>query len=760
MEVSWQLTNLDGSVVYIRDSCYQPGLTIFNYCLPNTGCTVFRIKDQYGDGLAANGYYRLYLNNVLLHENLDGQYDFGEKVYFGCAPGGFCALPFILSTGSWVTPAGLAEAWYSFTPADTGTYQISTCFAGNPCPTKIWIYDHCADILLSNDQTGASFYADGGCPQGALANLYLAGGHTYYLRLRYADAGCSSLPIHFSLLYTGAVAGCTDPTACNYNPLASVSTACLYPGDPACPNVPDLVVLEDELRNSMFVDMIINPDACAVDEGCLRGTGPRTIIRFTTHIKNKGGQDYFVGSPPMDQAALSNQFMWDACHQHWHYRGYAEYALFNSVGSRLPVGTKNGFCLVDLECNDGGAGKYTCENMGISAGCGDTYAASYPCQWIDITGLPADNYTLVVRVNWDKSPDKAGRIEQDYANNWAQACFELTYAGPLPQVEFLENDCPQYADCLGEIFGDAQPDCAGVCGGLTQRGDWDGNTQRNTADVDAYLQAALSGTAAATECRDLFADGRIDVYDAALLQECNLYANDLNHWGVRLPCQFPTGFENGEDVVSILPGLLDTVASTFDIQILNPFHPVIGYDFSVSGLDITAVENLAPGFDGGLQFNAATGRILALSPTEKRVQKSIFPVNLLRIHYQQLTSAQVCVTDVHAVVNAKYQKSQAGTGPINCANGGVSAVQTAGPDALQVYVQPNPFYESTTLFYANPEQKPMTITLTDLTGHILRAYRNVRAESITFERGELPAGIYLYTVQNGQAMASGKITAW
>ena len=760
-EVSWRLTNTDGSVVYASDSCYNQDLAVFNYCVSAHGCMVFRIKDDYGDGLMPDGLYRLFFDESLIRENIGGDYDFGEATYFACPPGGFCNNPFKADIGTQVTPADLPEIWYSFAPADTGIYQISTCFADNTCPTQIWLYDHCTGITLSNDQTGANFYADSGCEGGALATVYLAGGVTYFIRMRYQDSSCIAKPIYFDIQYAGPIVGCTDPLACNFNPLAAVSGDCLYPGNPACPNSPDLVLLEDVLRNSMAVDVIVNGDACAVNEGCLRGTGTRYIIRFTTHIKNIGNQDYYIGPPPTDPATPSNQFRWDACHNHWHYRGYAEYILFNSTGTRLPIGTKNGFCVLDLECNDGGSGKYSCGNMGISADCGDIYSDVLPCQWIDITDLPADKYTFVARVNWDKSPDLTGRVEKDYDNNWAQACFTLAYNGLEPQVEFLENDCAQYVDCLGQVFGDAQPDCDGVCNGPLQRGDWDKNTERDTADVQNYLEAARLGDAEATECRDLFADGQIDVFDAALLQECNLYRDDPDHWGLRFPCQFPTGLQNEADIVYLQPGLLDTMAKTFDIQIINPFNQVIGYEFSVSGIQISSIENLAPGFDAQIQYDEATGRILALSPAENGVPKNILPGNLLRIHYQKSTADKVCIASIQAVVNASYQKSTAWPGIPDClALGGLSVVHTPTPAAFAVSAQPNPFYASTTLLIARTDAEPMTVTLSDLTGRTLRTYHQVRSETITFERGDLPGGVYLYRVQYSQGIATGKVVAW
>lgn len=755
-EVSWAVTNQTGSTVFFSGACFNENYATYEYCVPDNVCTVFRIADSYGDGMVPDGFYRLYLNDELIYENIGGNYGTGEDVYVGCPQGTHCGNPFVLDTGSFSTPTA-DETWYSFVPADTGTYQLSTCFSENTCPTKIWVYDQCQGITITNNQTGAIFYADGGCDDGALATLHLAGGKEYFVRLRYTNVGCGTAPIHFALTYSGPVVGCTDPLACNFNPLATVSADCIYPGDPACPDGPDLVVLEDILRFTMESDAIANPDVCAVEEGCLRGLGTRYIIRFTTHIKNIGNQDYYIGQTPSSPSSPSDQFVWDPCHNHWHYRGYAEYVIFDAAGNLVPIGSKNGFCVLDLECSDGGFGNYTCDNMGISAGCGDIYDSYLPCQWIDITDLPAGAYTMVVRVNWDKSPDKVGRVEKDYNNNWAQACFILEYDNDnVPEITF-NDDCPQYTDCLGVPFGDAQADCNGVCNGPALLGDINLDTLRNADDVQEYLAAALTD-ANAGQCTDLYSDGKIDVFDAALLQECNLYANDPQHWGQSFPCQFPTGYENTKDIVYLLPGALDTVAKTFDIQIVNPYNRVLGYEFSVSGLQISSVENLSADFDGAIQFDA-TGEIIALSATESPVKKNILPANFLRVHYSALTASQVCVSAITAIVNDKYERSSALLADPNCVSTGTSAAGEPGKTSFAVFVQPNPFHESTTIFFENQNAEPATVTLTDMTGRVVRSFNGVRAESVTFERGNLPDGTYFFTVSGSKGSVSGKVVA-
>ncbi|HOY05521.1 MAG TPA: lysyl oxidase family protein [Saprospiraceae bacterium] len=753
-EISWSLTNSSGAVIYATGAL--PGQTAgtYNYCVPDDGCVVFRIKDSYGDGITPNGFYRLYVDNALVYENLAGNYGDGEDIFLNCPPGTFCNSAFPVDTGLNVTPGG-SEFWYNFVPEVTGTYEVNTCQPDNNCPSKIWVYDHCANISTNNDQTGTIFYADAGCDNGAVATLYLAANTNYFIRLGYTSGNCTSDSLHFSLSYVGPVSGCTDPAACNYNPLATVSDTCIYPGNPNCPNAPDLLVLEDELRNTLQLDFIANADACAVEEGCIRGVGNRDILRFSTHIKNIGNQDYYIGAPPNSTNIFSDQFFWDPCHNHWHYRGYAEYLLYDEDGTRLNIGTKNGFCVLDLECNDGGNGQYGCSNMGISVGCGDIYGPGLPCQWVDITDLAAGTYTLVVRVNWDKTPDKLGRVEKTYDNNWAQACFNLSYVANNPVVDFLDEICPIYTDCTGETYGEAQPDCDGICSGVSVRGDWNHDTLRTVVDVQAYMAASLADDATATECRDLHPNGSIDVYDAALLQECALYAEDLDHWGLGYPCQFG-GLENTKDLVYLMAGALDTAGKTFDIQIVNPYNAIIGYEFSVSGLNIDHVENISGTMTANI-LHDDTGEILALSGDETTIKKNVLPAPFARVHYSSLTGPEVCVSAITAVVNSKYQKSNAEIATPSCVSTGLVGSHEPEKAAFAVFVQPNPFREDATIYFENPQGEAMKVTLTDMTGRVLRSFENIHSEFVTFQRGDLAEGVYMFTVSNSKGQVSGKI---
>lgn len=756
-EAHWTISDVNTGEVYVTGSVPDSAYHEFVYCIPNNGCKVFNITDDYGDGMEPDGYYKLFIDSVLVHENIGAHYMHGEKVNFGCPPGSSCESALPVDVGQGITPTG-NESWFVFVPQDTGAYQISTCDSLNTCDSKIWVYAQCQGITLSNDQTGADFYASEGCDNGAVGTLYLAGGQDYFIRLRHDPAQCDTTPIHFSITYEGPVKGCTDPLACNYQPLATVSDTCLYPGNPDCPQAPDLATREDVLRNSMEFYSIDNPDECAVDEGCLRGLGLRNIIRFTTFIDNIGDADYYIGSPPQSPDTPSTQFIWDPCHNHWHYIGYSEYVLFDEHGYRIPIGSKVGFCVLDLICPES-IQKYTCGNMGISAGCSDAYDFELPCQWVDITDLPAGDYTLAVRVNWNKRPDALGRIEKTYDNNWSQACFRLTYPNDIPEVVFINDTCPPYVDCAGQLYGDAQPDCNGICGGPALRGDVNLDTLRNNQDVLDYLALANTDTGNPESCFDLDANGTINLYDAALLQECALHQDDPQYWIQRFPCNFPAGIYNQQDIVSIKPGTLDTAAKTLDIEIVNPSNKILGYEFTVSGIRITGVENIAPGFNPDLRFNANSGEIIGIGLDESLIIKHFMPAAFLRIHYDSITAQQICIDKITAVVNSRYQLSNASAATPNCIETGVSATHETAYGAFRVFVQPNPFKEKTTVFFENQSGEALNISLTDITGKVLRHFEGVRENFITFERENLPSGAYFFTIRGSKGSVTGKIIA-
>lgn len=143
-----------------------------------------------------------------------------------------------------------------------------------------------------------------------------------------------------------------------------------------------------------------------MEEGCAHGTGNRKLLRFGTMIGNIGVADFNID----DNSHIST----DNCHGHEHFEEFADYQLFDESNNELNVGHKAGFCVLDAGSYQGRTcnGKFTCSDMGISAGCQDVYNSSLACQWLDITDVPDGTYILKITTN-----PNGILFETDYTNN-------------------------------------------------------------------------------------------------------------------------------------------------------------------------------------------------------------------------------------------------------------------------------------------------------------------------------------------------------
>ncbi len=756
LETSWRLSSMGVTL----DSSVASNATI---CVPATACLSFDLYDQYGDGLVNGAYCRVIYNGETVFEGSNQIGTHSTTDFGSCTPGYSCHFAIPVNEGTYLAPE--ANTWYVVNPDSTGQYIFSTC--NNTCNTQIWLYTYCQDITVANGPEGAIAFATAGCGEQARLSLMLQKNQTYYLRIGDENQSCSDNGgINWELSFGGQISGCMDIAACNYDPLATISNAdaCLYA--PACGDGPDLVVLQDEIINSLYLSTIPNNDNCYLLEGCFSGYGDREVINFTTHIKNIGTQDYVIGEPPASITDPTAQFEYDPCHNHWHYEGYAEYLMLNAQGQQMSVGFKNGFCVMDLECGGGGNYQYGCSYMGISAGCGDIYSSGLPCQWIDVTNLPAGAYTLVVRVNWDNTPDFLGHQEVNLSNNWAQVCLQIdrdpiTNAASVTIIE----DCAPYTDCAGSVYGSSQLDCKGECGGTALFGDFDENGILHTDDV-YQLGNAILQDAVATPCTDLNADNQLDVADLSELVACIMQGTGAhthpsggtshNH------CQFPViAIHNPNDTVRFSLGELNTEQKYLDLQIENPTHYVLNYQLKIRGLDIVGATSIVaqPDYYANYFVNS-NGKIICVAPTEKRINRYISPTPFLRLYYNTINEPEICI-NIISVLNDNYETVNTHISP-NCMPADIFSATPNLPNTQNInsYLSPNPFSQSAVLWFNNPNSAPHRIVITDLNGKIWQQYPQVSGNQLQIDRQNLPTGIYTYQIIGENGSSTGKMLVW
>ncbi len=189
----------------------------------------------------------------------------------------------------------------------------------------------------------------------------------------------------------------TCSPACGAAEFCGTDCACHKVNEP----LPDLVVDEKRLRDEILFDTIyVTENSCAKVENCVTGTGARRVLRFSVEAVNQGSATLTV-PPPANRPDL---FTFSPCHGHFHFSGFAGYALLDLQGHTVVTGHKQAYCMEDTERVAEGpqvacSKQFTCDNQGIQQGWSDLYGNTLDCQWLDITDVAPGDYRLQVTLN-------------------------------------------------------------------------------------------------------------------------------------------------------------------------------------------------------------------------------------------------------------------------------------------------------------------------------------------------------------------------
>jgi len=744
-EIHWYLADEEGTI--LAENGAQNGFA----CINPLSCILFTITDLYGDGICCGGgegSYHLSINGTEIVSG--GNFGYSTSHYLNCAPGTVCDASLEITAGQ--IESSTDDSWYLFSPAETGLYKLDACeISDENCPIALYVYSTCPSVTATGPE-GTLFYSsncvENASSAGASLTYSLIADESYYIRLGASESGACFPLVTWTLSYLGPIVGCTDITSCTYNPFASISdpAQCFYYPSENCPEeLPDFELDVPLLTSSFYLDHLENNDDCLVNEGCLTGYGPREIIRFSTRITNIGTADYYIGPPANDNP----QFEFDNCHGHYHYEGYTQYLLFNDAGQSLPSGFKNGFCVLDLDCSEyGGTAQYGCDNMGMSAKCADEYWADLECQWVDVTDLPTGDYTLVVRINWDKSPDKLGRTEMSFDNNYGQVCFhlerdEFTNEAILNIIE----PCNLFIDCGGEPMGDAQPDCAGICNGTSLPGDLDHNGIQNLADIQSYsAAAAVPGSLTISPCNDLNIDNIITIADAFLLNSCYTQIQNGGPLNINQDfCEFPFSVLNPQDTCFLRLGEVNTGEKYVSIQLRNPYFNIAALQFTLEGVaPLNVVSLLSDEITSLSATSSATGIIMAFTlQAGQYINKHNAYIEAFRIYYSELNADEICIASIQNVINEDHEEVNKRIEG-DCLYASVSAIGSM--QSLFSSPSPNPFSNSFLFSYTGPNKANYKLRIINTLGEAVYYHRGVPDEVILVETAGWHTGIYYLDV--------------
>ena len=732
-DISWEIRDQFSNKVKVGD---LEGCEPFQMCSEEFDledqCYIFIIKDDFGDGLSDPAGFEIFVNGEL--QGMGNDFPDNAQIDLNCKIGESCKNAVLLDLpDNGIRAPKDKDYWFKLVPEVSGLYRMNTCLntitgQGN-ANTTMWVYDTCDALIHQEGAEGALGFSDDSsqCAPGSGFNYVpLEEGEEYLIRTRVNDPDWPVDSILVRVQKLPPLSGCTDPSACNFNPFASQDNgSCIYEAD--CR--PDLRLDEEELKNSIILDRVFNSDECLIEEGCLTGNGWRDVIKFSTKIDNIGSADYIVGIPERNPQNFSKE----NCHGHWHHQGYAEYLLFSGSGQPEPVGFKNGFCVLDLDCETDQP-KYLCSYMGITAGCSDIYDNEIDCQWIDITDIEDGQYTLVARVNWNRLADMRNFQEITYENNWGQVCVEIDRSTGVLDVRVLD-DCEQYTDCLGMTFGQTAIDCNGICGGNSEFGDLNNNAELDEEDVAIYLDLIENKLQGNLACADLSGDSDLSIYDVTLLQECIITNIEEENNPFHTHCIFPVERINLDQKVELKVVNFDVALGELHLDIRIPDNDIRAFQIPFEGIVIDSFEKMY--IEEATYINKNQNEIISLHEQELISRGTDFRP-FLKVYFSNLTGDSLCIGSKMEFVNKEFELIP-GEIEDEC------LFLTSNNDEIKaasnsINVFPNPVSEQLKL---NSRETLLSVKILNIEGIMIHEEDNILDKTYNFDANNLSPGIYV-----------------
>src|SRR5260370_4227332 len=104
------------------------------------------------------------------------------------------------------------------------------------------------------------------------------------------------------------------------------------------PKMPDLIVDQAVLASQMFVtEETFGGSTCTVKEGCVTSPGKHLLLRFNGSTANVGKADLVIGNP----GSCGSLFIFDDCHQHYHFQQFADYRVWSLDGYNTWVANRD-----------------------------------------------------------------------------------------------------------------------------------------------------------------------------------------------------------------------------------------------------------------------------------------------------------------------------------------------------------------------------------------------------------------------------------
>jgi lysyl oxidase len=188
-----------------------------------------------------------------------------------------------------------------------------------------------------------------------------------------------------------------------------------------CP-APDLVVSLPP-ATPRIINRFFAADDCLLDK-CVGGRGARRLLTFPVDVANAGNGDIILALPEAPGVRRVS------CDDTWFVDDFLRYELIDMAGAQRASGAGDisRTCGADVQAQ--ATTPFDCVTQGLEARSYRTIGDFDDCQWVDITTLPAGDYTLRVSVNAGVQLSEAS-----VRNNTAEVPVTIPPSDPLAPCE-------------------------------------------------------------------------------------------------------------------------------------------------------------------------------------------------------------------------------------------------------------------------------------------------------------------------------------
>jgi Mg2+ and Co2+ transporter CorA len=195
------------------------------------------------------------------------------------------------------------------------------------------------------------------------------------------------------------------------------------------------------------------------------------------------------------------------------------------------------------------------------------------------------------------------------------------------------------------------------------------------------------------------------------------------------------------------------------VGILNPNTRVNALEFSISGIKIWNVENLADNTEYPInpEFLLGDNKVIAISYQDSMIRKYYEPTTILRVHYYELESDQICIEQIDDIVSAFGTQTITQIGG-ECWDFDVTGLKNYDRKN-QFALFPNPASASVQVQFDLVESMDAQVVLTNAIGQTINHFNFENADKVSFSiaTADLSEGIYLINMITEEGIVSRKL---